>query len=211
MDAEELLRRAKDPRAWASRSRCLRISAGVLKRECEKNYKSLMRRANLAPEVKEDLWAFVANRDAMKMLLGLALENALKGKILKDKPDQVIIRLDVNGRGDFVDADVIQLGVDLSKKGHDLIQLAQLAGIKMTTELRRTLIALTESVLWEARYPVPRTTKKPDSAKLQQDWDALDDPWSVVTPLLDGILDDLEKSPPSDRQASLARGSVPAG
>ena len=78
---------------------------------------------------------------------GLALENVLKGLIVKQQPDVV-----VNGR----------LNRDL--KTHKLLKLSGLAGANLSVIEAFYLSVATECVIWAGRYPASTTGKEPTAS-----------------------------------------------
>jgi hypothetical protein len=77
---------------------------------------------------------------ASYLLRGLAIENLLKGLLVARDPSQVRRAIRWN----------------VSRGGHDLVQLSRLAGLDIDEDEQRVLDALTEAVIWAGRYPVPR-------------------------------------------------------
>lgn len=76
------------------------------------------------------------------MLLGLAIENALKGLVV------------ARGGAVVVEGSNVRMPWPGSR-GHALVQLAQLAGVAFGADDAELLDKLTTFVLWGAKYPVP--------------------------------------------------------
>lgn len=99
------------------------------------------------------------------LLSGFALENALKGKILEDKPEEVKLKVEVDGTGTPTDAEFREIGG--SGVDHDLVSLAHAAGmfepennpllpeVYDSDEMTEILNHIKHLVRWEGRYPEP--------------------------------------------------------
>jgi hypothetical protein len=86
------------------------------------------------------------------MLAGMALENVLKAKLV--------------GQGK---------GQEVPTSGHDLIELAKLVPVSLTTKEQQLLPELSVSVTWLARYPVPTKQSKMETLAIGLgEWDCFD-------------------------------------
>lgn len=72
------------------------------------------------------------------MLAGYALENILKGILVRDDPDEPF-----DNRGRF------------KHKSHDLVELAEGAGVSLDDEEKELLEILTHTTVSGGRYPIP--------------------------------------------------------
>lgn len=89
---------------------------------------------------------------------GIAIENGLKGLVIKYQPDSVCFVI----KGENV---VLKNIGGKAGKSHDLLTLAEFAGLFNHTELfnyesdykasRCVLLHLSEMIKWAARYPIP--------------------------------------------------------
>jgi hypothetical protein len=108
-----------------------------------------------------------------RLMYGLAIETALKGRIVERWPTRVRIDVKADGRGDLLEAEITQLGVSIAN-GHDLHALAAAAGALDRhaepqlfsdpadfDQFESVLLELSDAVLWSVRYPVPRGSKTP--------------------------------------------------
>jgi hypothetical protein len=77
------------------------------------------------------------------MLMGYAIENLLKGKLLQQNPHFFKPKDKMDGFN-----------------GHDLVLLANRIGFKLTKEDRASLKELTNYILWQGKYPIPLQYKK---------------------------------------------------
>jgi hypothetical protein len=78
------------------------------------------------------------------MLAGMAIENLLKG-ILVGRNPEVVQRDRLNARE-----------WHRGEHPHDLRHLARLAGVILTEDEEDLLVRMSEAVLWNGRYPVPK-------------------------------------------------------
>lgn len=100
------------------------------------------------------------------MLYGLAIETALKARIIELDSNAIDFREKRDGEGNVVDLQIVKIGAELGKDGHDLVKLATVAGLgdggatfSLQTDrntIREILAYLTDCVRWSGRYPVPK-------------------------------------------------------
>lgn len=168
MDAETFLKTAIRPEQWFQKSRSLRRSADRLW-DCFLSawmeYAKTFDRAKQTGDEAKFGEAFEYLRVA-QMLYGLALETAFKARILREAPGAIEFDMSADGTGAVQSVTIKQFGVPI-KEGHDLVALADKAGIFRRGDgalfaeesdfaaFRDILLHLREAVLWEARYPVP--------------------------------------------------------
>jgi hypothetical protein len=194
MHADEFLATYHKPSAWYRRSHALRLSAKHLHTRIEA----------LDDLIKEDgrdvgthLTEQVAHINAARLLYGLALETALKGKFLERFPGDVRVAVVIDGNQKVVEVALDHIGVSPGKgsgAGHNLRALAARVGVVEKTfleEYRAAVYAhldeLSDAVVWHARYPVPLHAKAGDSAK---GYGLVD---KIIAPLLDALLPAEEK------------------
>lgn len=168
MDAERLLETAKDPRNWYSKSAALRRSADAL---WEAFFACTLDAATEIDESDSRWSEAMGYLDSAQLLYGLALETALKGYILEERPGDITFKIEADGTGKVRDVQVTQFGVSVGQ-GHDLEKLAGLVGLLDRTEnpvfnhesdvhaLQGILRFLTETIVWSGRYPVPLRSSK---------------------------------------------------
>jgi len=126
------------------------------------------------------------------LLYGLAIEVALKGELIRLDPNNVRLETSINKEG-VLDGVSFKGIKGVKGDGHDLVQLAERAGLLSdpnTKDLRDALVDLTRCIRWQSRYPVPKESKGDGSASnlrftFKNQW--IKD-W--VRPLLDQILGD---------------------
>jgi hypothetical protein len=104
-----------------------------------------------------------AQIETATLLFGLALENALKGKLIGEQPEDVRVSVTLDGNNNPVDARFREIGG--SQIDHDLTSLANGAGVFGHTdlvpeeytheELTKILDFLGHIVRWGGRYPEP--------------------------------------------------------
>jgi hypothetical protein len=124
---------AKNPTVWASKSSDLRKAASLLLPDINAFFASVMR-ANEPIHLAGDGLASV-----FMMLMAFAAENLLKGILIARQPDLVTPKNVSKWEGG----------------GHDLIELAKAAEIKLTEDETRLLLTLSLHGKWMGRYPCP--------------------------------------------------------
>lgn len=141
-------RRRSNPGAWFGTSASLRHAAMMLWRELKP---ALDLWVETAPPVNDDVALALRLRGPFAMLMGMAIENMLKGLIVQQTP-----------RTESATRTVAQ--------HHQLAQLASDAQFKIDTAERELLKRLTTFIYWAGRYPVPPTAAKAqDSRALRSD------------------------------------------
>ena len=155
--AEKFMEAALDANRWFSRSHYLKESADNLHKACERYIMQSIPspiRIGPPPSVEERGRASMSGLNAIMtsfLLYGLAIELALKGRIISHQPDKAKFNLSIDGKGRVIDA-----SSDL--KSHNLEALANDAGLLEKggdNETRVQLRLLSEYVKWRARYPIP--------------------------------------------------------
>jgi hypothetical protein len=177
MNADDFLKHVKDPEAWYRKSRGLRRAAQALQPRLDSlchHINALSKAAGTLGTTEEGVplqSAFTDILNAQRLLYGLSLETAFKGKILETIPEEVKVEVDTDSAGAVLHAELTAIGVPL-KRAHDLVALAEKLGLlpgpgvsvhemyeHEMSLLRAELKQLSEGVLWDARYPVPRWAK----------------------------------------------------
>jgi hypothetical protein len=121
---------------------------------------------------KPDLEAALEALETAKLLYGLALETALKARVVEHYPSKIEVRVAMDGTGQATHAELRTVGVSISN-GHNLLALAEAAELfgvayqwVLGTEddrsaMRNICRDLAEVVLWRGRYPVPLASAEP--------------------------------------------------
>ncbi|MEM5402736.1 hypothetical protein [Paraburkholderia unamae] len=168
MLASAFLDKSRNPGAWRKHARALRRSANLLWDEFSK---LLVEAAAGAKHnnAELDLEAALEALETTKLLYGLALETALKARIVEHYPSKLEVRVAMDGTGQATHAELRAVGVSISN-GHNLLALAEAAELfgadfqsVLRTEddksvMRNICRDLAEVVLWRGRYPVPLTS-----------------------------------------------------
>ena len=110
----------------------------------------------------------------IELLLGLSLENALKGDLLSENPGDFEIQVSVDGRGDFTGAKLREIGGstldhDLEGLGHEANLFDREANPVLTEpsdiqDMKAMFDHLTHAVRWSGRssgQPVSSATSPP--------------------------------------------------
>ena len=168
MNAATLLEIAEDHRMWLRKSADLRTSAAAL---WEAYHSERGRWAQLQGQNVDEAtaaWArAMAHLTAAKLLYGFALETAFKAIILRDRPDEVEFTVRVDGTGEVQEAALERMGVRMKQSGHDLVKLAESAGLLESgtnavfpdaadvVKARDIPSDLGAFTVWMGRYPTP--------------------------------------------------------
>jgi hypothetical protein len=122
--------------------------------ECADN---LLEAARLLEPKIQELWdsyrTHLSDRDILPnrdhyngpyfMLISFAIENILKAAIVRAKSAELETRFDNDSK------------FPKEMKGHDLLSLANAAGVSISFEIEDLLRRLSRNAIWSGRYPVP--------------------------------------------------------
>jgi hypothetical protein len=169
MKPTELISAVKDPSAWKLQSSIMRRSAEVLWDKFSTTILESMKTGIADDELFEVALNYM---QTCKLLYGLALETALKATIVANAPQDIDLRVRMNGLGELTEVEVKSLGVP-SGQGHDLLALAEKAGLfgpcfefllvdaASKNALKQICRHLGEIVVWRGRYPAPMRSFDP--------------------------------------------------
>jgi len=175
MNADIFLEFGRNPQYWFRKSLNLRNSANVL---FDAYHSQAMKWARADEADQTLIWGqALAHLDSAKMLYGLALETALKGTIIRERPSSVQFSITSDASGNVLTAELSDISGQ-KKGGHNLMKLA------LETHLldrdsnavfqnqedfniaQDILNDLTSFVTWLSRYPIPvRATQEPQYPK----------------------------------------------
>lgn len=208
MKPNDLVSAVKDPAAWRLQSIAMRRAADTLWEKYEQTVLAAVGGGVANDNLFEVALQFM---QSAKLLYGLALETAFKSAIVENNPQDIDLRLSMNGLGEITEVEVKSLGVP-GAKGHDLESLAEKVGVfgvkfeailvdvKAKDAFRQICRHLGEMVIWRGRYPAPMRSFDPliyDPAipmsalnHYMRDW---------LDPMLDELLVELD-----DKEAVLA-------
>jgi len=134
--------------AWIEKGKGLLIAAGIINKELlsvSKKYSQSI------PE--ELIIKFSGLIDSLQLLLGFAIENAIKGNIIANKPDFK----DISELNEFMFND---LG------GHGIINMVKSNIGSINSAEYDLLTRLQESIIWAGRYNSPKILKTKKNKKL---------------------------------------------
>lgn len=200
MQAAEFLNKSTAPEAWLKHARALRRSADAIWLQFEAALEADVAEA-LRLNVEIELESSIETLEIAKLLYGLSFETALKARIIQTKPEDIEVRVTVNGSGTAMHAEIRSVGVPVSQ-GHNLLALAEVAGIfeegfahvlKVESDrdaMRNICRDLGEVVLWRGRYPVPLASFEPMQLNPKVSQKALA---HYLRDWLDPVLDELLK------------------
>jgi hypothetical protein len=98
------------------------------------------------------------------MVYAMAIETALKGRLLQQDPNRIRFSFETNGLGEVQSASIKQSAVG----SHNLEALAEFVGLiakDRNDERREVLRRLTDCLLWVSRYPVPKAVSNDQKAR----------------------------------------------
>lgn len=157
---------ASDPEAWRQKARLVRRSADAL----WNSYTDLFTKIEPGDRerAQEMLGSWLERMNTAQFLYGLAVETALKAKLIALDAANISFAEVRDGRGQVIDLRISKIGVDLGADGHDLRRLAEAAGVgpgcpgcvfaieSDRTAITEILAYLTDCVRWSGRYPAPK-------------------------------------------------------
>lgn len=150
------------PTNWYDKSFRLRASARVLLERSTKHQATPTKVADHHWTIQLDPEEMAERLEMSRvaaLLLGLAVETALKGRILERSPEAVEIKMTADGTGELTSIALGHLG--FADDGHSLEKLAEHADvIKGSVALRNALRHFSDCVRWQSRYPVPMKTTR---------------------------------------------------
>lgn len=121
-----------NPLSWFSMAINLRDAACYLDKKAEKGRKEILKATGNAEKYGQAMFELPAI-----FLIGLAIENLLKGLALKRNPSE-----------------------DPVKFGHQLLSIYKKTGIQLSREEEYVLNALTEHIVWIGRYKIPKKKER---------------------------------------------------
>jgi hypothetical protein len=130
------LSRKNEPLVWYNKSSDLHASAGALWLSMQDDYSSIF---SNRLELGDQFRMSIAVRPVYLMLCGLSLELIYKAIVIARGATPPV--------------------------SHDLINLANIAQIKINNKAKKILSALTQSIVWEGKYPVPKDIYQDDYFK----------------------------------------------
>jgi hypothetical protein len=189
----DFIEAASDPERWFERAEGQRRNARLLTDEMWGRFREVVEKLNdltKQPNIDDERLEYLTKRlgslmSGARLFSALALENALKGHLISEKPDEVEIQVTVNGDGEAETAKLKKIGGD--SIDHDLHSLSEKAGlfnpeknpvVEERSELERfkgELQELTHAIEWASRYPVPlRFEDRKDLIRLNRSEDGLE-------------------------------------
>jgi len=156
MTPDDYLNRCYDPSDWFRKSRSLRENASALWSKSSNRIDAVMRTETKTASAAE-VYSAIDGSIIAKMLYGLAVETALKGRLIEKFPERVRLITEVNGRGSVSRVE-LRGSEKYQWKTHNLESLADAADAITRggdSELREALRYFTDCTVWRARYPVP--------------------------------------------------------
>jgi hypothetical protein len=157
-----------DPAAWRTKASTLRSAAEAL---WDTSLGLITGGSPLVtPEERDRAVQLFAERlHTSQLLYGLVVETALKARIIELDPANARFVEKRDGHGAVIDVRIQRIGADLGGDGHDLVKLAEIAGVAGAqasssifsiesdrVAIHEILAFLSDCVRWSGRYPAPR-------------------------------------------------------
>lgn len=120
---------AADASAWRTKATTLRSAAQSLWDSFNEFLAADPGHLKSKDEQSAILYRYAERLHTSQLLYGLATETALKARIIENDPKGIEFREKKDGQGNIVDLQILRIGVELGKDGHDLVKLAQAAGV----------------------------------------------------------------------------------
>jgi hypothetical protein len=154
-----------DPEAWRTKARTVRTAAETLWGSALGFF------SGMSDNREQAIDLFVERLHTAQFLYGLAVETALKARIIERDPANVRFVEKMDAQGVVVEVRLQRIGADLGPDGHDLVKLAEVAGVlgpsastpvfavkSDQTAIKEILAFLTDCVRWSGRYPAPKSS-----------------------------------------------------
>ncbi|MCS3940294.1 hypothetical protein [Salinibacter ruber] len=183
-ESTDFVEEARDPDSWYETAKWKNKDATLLWRQSTESLKEAGRIKEMGDDERE--WmdrvdAYISLSGSALLLSAIALENALKGYLISEYPEEVRIKLTLKGDGTPEGARISQIGEDSNRKGvhHDLTSLcksANLFGVQdnpivengdQHETFQDALDFLTHTARWAGKYPTPLKQKE------KEKWDSI--------------------------------------
>lgn len=128
---------------------------------------------------------YLSLSDSALLLAGISLENALKGVLVSEYPEQININLSLDGDGNLREARISRIGESGSGLSHDLDSLCRSANLfslernpildspEQMDLFKDVLEYLTHTIRWAGKYPTPLDQDQWD------DWEQVMDAYPI--------------------------------
>ncbi len=155
----DFINNAKDPLEWFKQAEELNYSALIIKEKWDQHFDEY---AISCEENDETMYIFlnlIGVEKTYNFLMGLAIENLIKGKLIEHNPGKISFIAKVNpNNSEILEPIRIEYGW-----GHDLNELVKslckISKLTLTEEQKNALIYLSETIIWGGRYPAPVNLK----------------------------------------------------
>lgn len=160
MNADEFVNKVIEPTEWMGAAKQDIRNADLLWEEGEENLFPMRLEGG---ELREPTQKALDHLTGSIFLMAMAVENALKAKLISDRPEDVELRLSLNAKGEKSGAELKEIGGN--PLNHNLEKMAEHAGIfdrstaslfedsEEYERLRRNLNYLGHAVRYGGKYP----------------------------------------------------------
>ena len=163
LDSKEFIKNAKNPDEWYRLAYGLDYSASILKIKLDKLFNKYFEAIEKYGEDSDKVvYAFIELIDVEKtyyLLMALAIENFIKGKLLEYNPEKVHFIAKIDPLAEQI-LEPIKINYEW---GHNLTDLAKrlcnVSNFKITKKQEKVLDYLGDMILWGGRYPAPVNVK----------------------------------------------------
>jgi len=163
LDSKEFIKNAKNPDEWYRLAYGLDYSASILKIKLDKLFNKYFESIEKYGEDSDKVgYVFIELIDVEKtyyLLMALAIENFIKGKLLEYNPEKVHFIAKIDPLTEQI-LEPIKINYGW---GHNLTDLAKrlcnVSNFKITKKQEKVLDYLGDMILWGGRYPAPVNVK----------------------------------------------------
>lgn len=163
LDSKEFIKNAKSPDEWYMLAYGLDHSASILYVEFDKLFGKYFKTMDKYGEDSDKAeYVFLELIDVEKtyyLLMALAIENMIKGKLIEHNPDKVHFIAKIDPLTEKI-LEPIKINYSWGHNLADLTkQLCNVSKLKLTKRQEKVLDYLGEMILWGGRYPAPVNVK----------------------------------------------------
>ena len=162
-NSKQFITNAKDPYAWYRLADWLKYSAIILEEKLDNLFKMYLEaideHGDDSDEVVEKFTDWVGVENTYYLLMALAIENVIKGKLIEHNPDKLHFIAKIDPLTDKV-LEPIKIHYPWGHNLCDLAkQLCKVSKLKLSKKQEEILEHMGELIIWGGRYPAPSNVK----------------------------------------------------
>lgn len=165
LNSKEFIMHAKDPGQWYRLADWLKYSAMILETQLDRLFELYLAAIDKYGEESEDdevidrFTDWVGVENTYYLLMALAIENIIKGKLIEHDPDSIHFIAKIDPLTDKV-LEPIKIHYPW---GHNIYELAKrlckVSKLKLSKNQEKILEHMGELIIWGGRYPAPSNFK----------------------------------------------------